>query len=66
MYDVVKVINYLKYCTSDGEEGLWSDHLIHCTHNSYVMLTLLFNMMLVHGICPKSMLLGTMVSIPKN
>ncbi len=30
------------------------------------MLTLLFNMMLVHGICPKSMLLCTMVPIPKN
>ena len=30
------------------------------------MLTLLFNMMLVHGICPKSMLLGTMVPIHKN
>ncbi len=30
------------------------------------MLTLLFNMMLVHGVCPKSMLLGTIVPIPKN
>ncbi len=28
-------------------------------------LTLLFNMMLVHGVCPKSMLHGTMVPIPK-
>ncbi len=46
--------------------GLWSDHLINGTHNLYVMLTLLFNMMLVHVICPKSMLLGTMVPIPKN
>ncbi len=60
MHDVVK------YDKSDGEEGLWSDHLIHGIHNLYVMLTLLFNMMIVHGICPKSMLLGTMVPIPKN
>ncbi len=40
--------------------------MLHGTHNLYVMLTLSFNMMLVHGICPKSMLLGTMVPIPKN
>ncbi len=66
VYDVVKAISHLKYGTSDGEEGLWSDHLIHGTHNLYVMLTLLFNIMLVHGICPKSMLLCTMVPIPKN
>ncbi len=39
---------------------------LHGTHNLYVMLTLLFNMMLVQGICPKSILLGTMVQIPKN
>ncbi len=53
VHDVVKAINHLKYGKCDGgEEGLWSDHLIHGTHNLYVMLTLLFNMMLVHGICP--------------
>ncbi len=66
MHDVVKAINHLIYGKSDGEEGLWSDHLIHGTHNLYMMLTLLFNMMLVHGIGPKSMLLGTIVPIPKN
>ncbi len=66
MHDVVKAINHLKYGTSDGEEGLWSGHLIHDTHNLYVMLTLLFNVMLVHGICPTSILLGTMVRICKN
>ncbi len=43
VHDVVKVINHLKYGTSDEKEGLWSDHLIHGTHNLYVMLTLLFN-----------------------
>ncbi len=66
VHDVVKAINHLKYGKSDGKECLWSNHLIHGTHNLYVMLTLLFNMMLVHGICSKLMLLGTMVPIPKN
>ncbi len=46
MHDIVKAINHLKYGKSDGEKGLWSDHLIHGTCNLYVMLTLL----LVHGI----------------
>ncbi len=31
VHDVVKAINHLKYGKSDGEEGLWSDHLIHDT-----------------------------------
>ncbi len=65
VHDVVKAIHHLKYRKSDGEEGLWSDHLIH-DYNLYVMLTLLSNMKLVHDICPKSMLLGTMVPIHKN
>ncbi len=56
VHDVGKAINHLKYGKSDGEEDLWSDHLIHGAHNLYVMLTHLFNMMLVHGICPKSIL----------
>ncbi len=47
---VVKAINYPKYGKSDGEEGLWSDHLIHDTHNLYMILTLLFNMMLVFAL----------------
>ncbi len=31
VHDVVKATNHLKYGKSDGEEGLWSDHLIHGT-----------------------------------
>ncbi len=39
---------------------------MHGTHDLYVMLTLLFNMILMHGICPKSMFLVTMVPIHKS
>ncbi len=66
MHDIVKAINHLKYGKSDENEGLWSDHLIHGTHNLYVMLTFLFNMVLVHCIGNKLMFLYTMVPIPKN
>ncbi len=66
LHDVVRAINDLKNGLSDGEDSLWSDNLIYDTHNVYVMLTLLFVMMLVHGIYSKSMLLGTMFPIPKN
>ncbi len=59
-------INHLQYGKSDMDEGLWYNHLILDTHNLYVMLTLLSNSMLVHGICPKSMLHGTMIPKPKN
>ncbi len=45
VHDVVKAINHLKYGKCDREEGLWSDHLIQGTHNLYVMLIPLFNMM---------------------
>ncbi len=66
MHDEVKAINHFKYGNPDEEEGLWSDHLVHGNYNLYAMLTFLFNMMLIHGICSKSMLLGTIVPIPKN
>ena len=33
---------------------------------SYVLLTLVFNSMLVHGYSPDSMLVGTMAPIPKD
>jgi hypothetical protein len=64
--DVIKAISKLKHGKGDGAEGLYSDHFIHAPHILYVYITMVFNAMLVHGICPHSMLLGTMVPIPKN
>ncbi len=38
--DVVKAIEHLKQGKSGGEEGLWSDNIIHGTHTLYVLVTL--------------------------
>ena len=51
---------------SDGEEGLSSDHIINGPRLLYVLLTMVFNSMLIHGVSPKSMLVGTMIPIPKD
>ena len=60
-----KLVN-LKSGKNDGEEGLVSDHFIHGTVLLQVMITCLFNCMLVHGICPSTMICGTMIPIPKD
>ena len=64
--DVIKCIGYIKSGKSDGYEGLYSDNLIHGCYRLYVILSMLFNAMLVHGESPQSMILGTMIPIPKN
>ena len=64
--DVTKSVNRLKLGKSDGEEGLNSDHIVHGPHLLYVLLTSVINCMLVHGVTPESMIIGTMVPIPKG
>ncbi len=64
--DVIKSLAHLKQGKTDGEEGLMSDNIIHGTHSLYVLLTIVFNALLIHGVSPDSMVLGTMVPIPKN
>ena len=63
--ELVKGIRSLKMGISDGEEGKSSDHSIYCTRILYVLLTLVFNSMLVHGLSPDSMFVETMVPMPK-
>ena len=64
--DVMNAIAHLKSGKSDGSEGLFSDHFIHGTHRFYVILSILFTSMLSHGFNPNSMILGTMIPIPKD
>ena len=47
-------------------KSLNSDHIIYGPRILYVLLTLVFNSMLVHGYSPDSMLVGTMAPIPKD
>ena len=48
------------------ENCLYSDHFKAGSHRLIVILTLLFNSMLTHGIAPDEFLLGTMIPLIKN
>ena len=50
----------------DGIHQSFSNNIINAPHISYVYLALLFNSMLVHGVIPDGMLLGTIIPIVKN
>ncbi len=63
---MIKSIGHLKRGKTDGTESLYSDHHINDCDSLDVYLTMMFNAMLIHGISPESMRLGTMVPIPKN
>ena len=64
--DVMNAIAHLKSGKSDGSEGLFSHHFIYGTHRLYIILSMLFTSMLSHGFSPNSMILGTMIPIPKD
>ncbi len=64
--DVEKSVKRLKLGKSDGEEGLSSDHIINGPHLLTVLLTIVLNCMIVHGVSPDSMINGTMIPIPKG
>ena len=64
--DVCKAISNLKTKKSDGMTDQMSDHFINGTCRSHIYLSLLFQGMLMHAVVPQSMLLGTIIPIPKN
>ncbi len=62
---VIKCIKHLKAGKSVCDEGLMSDHIINAPHCLSVLITVVFNAMIIHGMYPESMLIGTMIPIPK-
>ena len=48
------------------ENGLFSNHLVHGSDRLIVIITLLFNSMLIHGIAPDDLLTGTMIPLIKD
>ena len=63
--NVIDVVNDMKSGKVE-ESGLFTDHFKHAPHRLYVLLSCLFNSMLVHGIAPNNMLVGTMTPIIKD
>ena len=62
----MNAVTHLKLGKSDGSEGLFSDHFINGTRKLHVFLSILFTVCLCHGFSPDSMILGTMIPIPKD
>ncbi len=64
--DVKAAVHHLKAGKCDGFEGLHSDHFINGTERLFVFISIIFTMFLSHGYTPESMILGTMIPIPKD
>ncbi len=47
------------------DEGLMPDN-IHGSHSLHILLSIVFNSMLIHGVCPDSMIRHTIAHAPKN
>ena len=62
----MNAVTHLKLGKSYGSERLFSDHFINGTRKLYVFLSILFTLFLCHGFSPDSMIVGTMIPIPKN
>ena len=58
-------INKLKLGKKE-ENGLFSNHFIYGSDRLLVVISLLFNSMLIHGIALDDLLLGTMIPLIKN
>ena len=56
----------LKRGKSGGNIGFNSNHLVHGWRRIRVLLSMLFNAMIVHGHYPSELLKSTIVSIPKD
>ena len=63
---VAKAVSKLRHGKSDGSTLQMSDHFINGTPKANVYLSLLFKTIMNHGVIPESMLLGTIIPIPKN
>ena len=64
--ELKSAIKQLSCGKSDGQTGLFSDHIVHGTPNLYRLITALFNAMIVHGVSPSEMLSSVMLPIVKN
>ena len=63
--DASEAVDGLKSGKRDGSLDLYTDNFIHCSEVVKVILSKLFIVMIKHGYCPKNMLSGTTVPIPK-
>ena len=48
------------------DNGILSTHIIHGTETLFIALTLLYNGILIHGVSPSELLIGTTVPLQKD
>ncbi len=61
-----KAISKLSGEKSDGDRQLWSNHIIYAPDQLIVHLSVLMTGIIVHGYNPTDLLLGTLISLPKD
>ncbi len=65
--DIYEVIMQLKFNKSDGDDmGLMSNHIIHSSEMFKKSLAKMFTEVLTYGYQPKTVVLATIASIPKD
>ena len=63
--EVKEAVDMLKKDKKE-ENGLNTNHIKHGTNRLFVMIALMFNCMLSHGLAPDELLLGTMIPLIKD
>jgi hypothetical protein len=64
--EVKKALKYLKSNKGDGENKLFSNHLLYAPDILLSHISHLFSGMIMHGYAPDCLLKSTIISIPKN
>ena len=64
--DVIEAISQIKHGKKDGYSLIYTDHFINGTNKLYIMLSLLFSSMIVHGFSPDGLNISTIQPLVKN
>ncbi len=64
--EMKKAISKLREEKSDGDGQLWSKHIIYAPDEFSVHLSVLMTGIIVHEYNPTDLLLGTLISLPKD
>ena len=64
--EFIRMLKNLAPKKSDGQVGLFSDHIINGSKRFHVLIVRLFNAMMIHGIVPEDMRNSVMLPIVKD
>ncbi len=64
--NIIDALHRVKPGKNDGYGMLYSDHFKHGPHRLFVLLTMLFNTMIVHGFTPDGFNISTIQPLAKN